>query len=384
MVGRTAGVDAGSSPEPFDGIIDEFRVSNIVRSDAGAAPYTSDANTLALYHFDSIAAASGPTGFASLCLPAAATAAASLESIRSVEYQPYRAIFAAFTSLLTAVPVSPLTAVRYGFRNTLNGGNGVWLEQRGDRLRLGIKRGGVTRFVERTEWDDPMTGGAVSRYTRNGVPETFSILKMQINQFEFGWLGTSVFEFFVQAPDGHDVFFHKLRLPNNQTNPTFSDPNMKLFFEVEKIGADAQTLCLKTASWAAGLIVDPYALMPSAVKGREEIDVCITVAGAAVPVTATVFTAIPGREADILGVQMGASNSISSSGVMTLTDGAGGTVKYAAVLAQVATGSAATNVPYNCDEPMRFQNSIIFNVPTIGVGSTAYVRCAGYHRRKTN
>lgn len=53
--------DAGSEYPSYNGLIDEVRVSNILRYNANftrpSAPFTTDANTVALYHFDE-----GPAG----------------------------------------------------------------------------------------------------------------------------------------------------------------------------------------------------------------------------------------------------------------------------------------------------------------------------------
>jgi len=54
-IGGMPGADRDKVGNPFNGIIDEVRVSSVVRdpaTDAAGGPYTPDANTTALFHFD--------------------------------------------------------------------------------------------------------------------------------------------------------------------------------------------------------------------------------------------------------------------------------------------------------------------------------------------
>lgn len=179
----------------------------------------------------------------------ALTAQAKGVSVQKNFYKPGNEIYAYFTAAFTN-PNSASTYQRIGPYDTNNGFFIGW-----NGLTFGVTRrtAAVDTFIARTSWNgDLLDGSSTSTFTRNGLPEAINLAFSNIFRIRFAWLGSGPIVFEVFSPDGNWVVFHTLKIPNSQLNPSISDPNLPMTVDVSKTSANAISLTIATACWAAG------------------------------------------------------------------------------------------------------------------------------------
>ena len=192
-------------------------------------------------------------GFLALSSGTAPTASATVESLATIAYQPGREIYLTFTAAFTA-PTSAASHQRYGFRL---GANSIFLGYRGLVFGTTVRSSSADVFTPLAASDvDTLSGAPDSRFTRDGVPEALDPSLMNVYRLRFGWLGSSPILFEAMAPDGQWVLFQIVRQPNTSTGLSIETPDLAPFIEVEKVGADATPLSVRTGSLDAGIVGD--------------------------------------------------------------------------------------------------------------------------------
>lgn len=117
----------------------------------------------------------------------------------------------------------------------------------------------------------------------------------------------------------------------------------------------------------------------SEVKGRAHVDATGVATGAVTPISQLIYTVPSGRRLWMTSVMITGTNVLTTGGILTVTDGAGGTVKMNIV---VAPGTNQTkqgvSMATSFDEPIPFTNTVHLNIPATGVGSSAAITFTGY------
>lgn len=367
-----------SSPHPLAGIVDELRFSNVVRVDAGAAPYVSDGNTLALYHLDVLnVGAASTTGLVSVSTGAGvAASSARVTSIKLTKYRPGSEVFAIFTAIFTTPTLSTQRQQGGIFSTT----SGFFLDYNGLTFGVTIRKNGIDDFRPRGAFvGDPLDGSVGSAFTSDGVPVALNLTRINIFRIRFGWLGSAPIFFEVLSPDDRWIVMHLEARPNASATPTIVQPNLPLQFEVSKAANDATVITLKSGSGAAGIVTDPYGLEPADLDGREPIDANAAIAGLATPVTTTIITVNTGRRIAVKSLDVSCTNLVTTGGEIQLTDGVGGTIKHRVQLAPAtATTKQETISSQTFPQAKYFSTAVVLTVPALGVGGAASGNVVGY------
>lgn len=166
-----------------------------------------------------------------------------------IKYRPMHEVYAGWTAAFPVAGVAN-SFMRIGFGDP--DVNAAFIGYEGTALGITWRRGGVDTFIPRASWDDPLTGGAASRFTRGGVPETWNPAFTNVFRMRVGLLGSAPLIFEVLSPDQTWVPFHTIKRPNVDSEPTFTNFDLNQFVEVRKTGAGATALEIRTACWAGG------------------------------------------------------------------------------------------------------------------------------------
>lgn len=169
----------------------------------------------------------------------------------SVAYRPHAEVYAAFTCIFTAG-----VADSYQRIGIYDASNGFFIGYEGTAFGLTLRKGGVDTRIARASFSlDPLTGGASSKYTRNGVPESMDPTKDQLYRIRFGWLGAAPITFEILSPDGGWVPFHVYKHPNLTAGTSINNPDLPIALDAQKT-AGATNISMSTACWAAGTTSD--------------------------------------------------------------------------------------------------------------------------------
>ena len=317
------------------------------------------------------------SGQATMTTGTGTTASARLQTIRSIRYSPGHGQYAFFTARFTT-PTSANSNQRIGLYDD---NNGFFIGYNGTSFGFTVRSGGSDTFTAQTSFNrDRLAGSGSSRFTRLSLPEPLDPTKLNVFRIRFGWLGSAVVNFDVMAPDGHWVNAHTVLQPNSATTPHIQSPNLPLRAEVVKSSADATSLVVGTGSWVAGKDINPDGLEPYSIDSREEVAVNSTTAGAATPLTSTLYTVNTGRVYRVTDMVITITNTLTTGGVMVLRDGgSGGPV---IVRLDVAPGTATTKqetiLDHTFRSPAKFTTNIFLDMPAVGVGGSISVSVFGY------
>lgn len=167
-----------------------------------------------------------------------------------VAYKPGFEVYAYFTAAFVTAPGGAGEAARIGLFNDVDG---YFIGYEAATFGLVHRRNSVDTVVAKTAWDDPLTGGASSRFRRNGSPEAINLAVTNIFRIRFGWLGSAPIVFEVLSPDGEWVVFHTIRRPNTDAEVSVTTPNLPMRIQVTKTGGGATDIQINSACLAAGV-----------------------------------------------------------------------------------------------------------------------------------
>lgn len=166
-------------------------------------------------------------------------------------YRPHAESYGAFTAIFTTG-----VANSYQRLGIYDANNGFFIGYEGTSFGLTIRKAGVDTFTARASFNlDTLTGGAASKYTRNGTPETMDPTKDQLYRIRYGWLGAAPITYEVLSPDGNWVPFHVIRHPNLSATTSVNNPDLPITLDAQKTSG-ATNLTVSTACWAAGSTSD--------------------------------------------------------------------------------------------------------------------------------
>ena len=165
----------------------------------------------------------------------------------SVVYRPHAESYVAFTGIFTTGVASSFQRI-----GIYDANNGFFVGYEGTAYGITIRTSGSdTRIAQASFNVDTLSGGATSKYTRNGVPEAIDPTKDNLYRIRYGWLGASGIYYEVLSPDQTWVTFHVYRTINTGTVPSIANPNLPITLEATKT-AGATDIVIKTACWAGG------------------------------------------------------------------------------------------------------------------------------------
>ncbi len=374
-VGRNAKTDG---LKVLNGAVDEARVSNIVRTDAGAAPYTNDANTLALYHFDT----SSNVAYASsgeFLLTAAPGQTARIQSIVKAKYRPGRELYlvvpARFVELLSSG-----VHLRVGL---FDDGDGFFFGEQNEQFGFTVRKAGFDSFVALTDANgDPLDASFRSRFARGARLEVYDPTNKNVWRVRVGLLGSSVQFFDLQSPDGVWMRVHSNRFANLQKEPSIR--NWVLPFRAEIVhGGASGTAQIGIGSVDGGFVGDPYGLEASNTNGNEHSHIALlglTTAGLK-------HTNIAGRREIVKSASVSGENtSTTTAARIRFRDGSvTGKCFFTMAIEEATGGLGGINTVGNEDqsypEGVQLDDGIYLEIVS-GSPNIDYVS-TGYHEAKT-
>lgn len=168
------------------------------------------------------------------------------------DYRPGFEMYFWGTATFT-IPTSASSFQRIGLYDD---NNGYFIGYEGTTFGFTRRSGGADNFTAIAAWDDPLTGGPTSKFTRDGVPEVFDPTKFNVYRVRFGWFGSAICVLELLAPDGHWVEALRRENPNFFTVPHIQNPNLPVRIQVDKTGSDGTDLIIKSGCVAAGATSD--------------------------------------------------------------------------------------------------------------------------------
>jgi hypothetical protein len=180
------------------------------------------------------------------------TSAATNGSIKavtktSVIYRPHAESYAAFTAIYTNGVANSFQRIGIYDNN-----NGFFIGYEGISFGLTIRQSTSDNRIAQSSFNvDTLSGGANSKYTRNGIPEIFDPTKDNLYRIRYGWLGASGIYFEVLSPDQTWVVFHIHRTINTAVIPSIANPNLPIKLEATKTSGSTNII-INTACWAGG------------------------------------------------------------------------------------------------------------------------------------
>jgi hypothetical protein len=169
-------------------------------------------------------------------------------TLDTVKYRPMHEIYAGWTATF----ITAGTANSYQRIGLYGDTDGLFVGYEGASFGITHRTNSVDVPIARASWDDPLTGGAGSLFTRDGTPEALNPALANVYRVRLGWLGSAQIIFEVLAPDGHWVTFHTIKRPNLAAEPSLTNPDLPMTVEVRKTAGDATDFELRTACWAGG------------------------------------------------------------------------------------------------------------------------------------
>ena len=177
------------------------------------------------------------------------TASAKGVSVQNTQYRPAHEVYSFFTAAFTT-PTSANSRQRLGLFNATNG---FFIGYEGLTFGITKRTNGVDTFIPASSFNSDLLNGVnPSKFTRNGVVEAINLTTSNLFRIRFAWLGSANILFEVLTPDAKWVTFHNIRQPNSDVNPSIYSPDLPMTVEVSKTAADATSLTVYTACWAAG------------------------------------------------------------------------------------------------------------------------------------
>ena len=176
-----------------------------------------------------------------------AVSSASGISVQTTTYRPAHEIYAAFTAAF--LNPTATTEHRIGL---FDNSDGFFIGYSGLNFGVTVRNTASDAFTVRGSFNvDTLTGGASSKFTRNGVPEPINFAVSNLFRIRFAWLGSANIFFEVFSPDAQWVLFHNIRQPNTSYNPSIQNPNLPMRVQVIKTSG-ATNASIATACWGAG------------------------------------------------------------------------------------------------------------------------------------
>lgn len=167
-----------------------------------------------------------------------------------IKYRPMHEIYSGWTAAFPVVGVAN-SYMRIGFADSAYL-NGLVTGYEGTSFGLTWFRNGVATTVAQAAWDDPCDGSPGSAFTRDGVPEALNPAFTNIFRARVGLLGSAHLILEVYTPDGEWIPVHTFKRPNLSSEPTFTNFDLPMLADVNKTGAGAAALEIRTACWAGG------------------------------------------------------------------------------------------------------------------------------------
>jgi hypothetical protein len=186
-------------------------------------------------------------GMATFAATTAANSSAKGVSLTTTYYTAGAEIYAIFTAAFPAAG-SGTSHQRIGLYND---NDGLFIGYEGGTFQATIRKGGADVGKAKAQWDDPLTGGAGSQFTRDGVPEAIDLAKFNVWRIRFGWVGSAPLKFEVLSPDGGWVTFYTIQQPNLVAVPSLETADLPVTLSVTS-GNSGTALSILTNCWAAG------------------------------------------------------------------------------------------------------------------------------------
>lgn len=304
-----------------------------------------------------------------------------LQSNRTLRYTPFREVFCGFTARFTTPSATAGEHQRVGIYDD---NNGFFLGYQGNVFGFTARKAGVDTFTSLANAvGDPLNATFLSRFARtvNGLPrlEAFDATKKGVWRIRFGWLGSSVIHFELQAPTGEWMTVHTIEQPNLSAAPSIESPNLPWRVEVIKAALDATNLTIGIGSMAFGVVQDPYGLEPYDVKSREEVQANATLTGIALTgVGVNLFTVPTGRRFRLTDLDVSLDSNQNTACELQLRDATtfnGGTLIWRG---QIGGTGADSQWNRSYKSPPGFTTQVEFAYSATHAGTLAVVNISGY------
>jgi hypothetical protein len=190
----------------------------------------------------------GTAGYATFTSGATASSTSQSTTLQNLTIDPGHGLYGIFGIAFTP-PTTTCTQL-IGLWDLVN--NGIYVGyNNGNIFQIYIMSDGiVVATIPQSSWDDPLTGGINSQFTRNGSPEAINFTYENTFRVRGAWAPMPII-FEVMSPDGNWVQFLKLEIANAYPIPLIQNPNLPFSISIGN-GTDGGIISLTASVISAG------------------------------------------------------------------------------------------------------------------------------------
>lgn len=176
-----------------------------------------------------------------------ATCSASVQSIDVLHYSPGKDGSAFFTAGFTDATSAAGTTTQLA--GLYDSENGFAIGYQNTSFGLLYRNNSTDQFITQSNFNiDPLDGTGPSRFIIDPT-------KVNVFRISYGWLGTAPVTYEVLKENGQWIPFHRLQLPNTNTDPSIANPTLPIKIEVEKDSdSNGVDLTVRSFSWNASIL----------------------------------------------------------------------------------------------------------------------------------